>query len=140
MSNPRSNPRSVLQPKYRHDLPQLGGRLFIIVGEAPVMNARLVRRTAEDAWTSESLFETVVDSLINARRPLPFPPTANHANTIGKNRKTGKPQMYPKAKCTFLREADAMFLTQKRELAGAMAGMASKVGCSQTPITDFGRQ
>ncbi|MBV8398489.1 MAG: protein-L-isoaspartate O-methyltransferase [Acetobacteraceae bacterium] len=50
----------------------IGGRLFIIMGEAPVMTARLVRRTAEDAWTSESLFETVVDPLINARRPPEF--------------------------------------------------------------------
>jgi protein-L-isoaspartate(D-aspartate) O-methyltransferase len=51
---------------------EIGGRLFIIVGEAPVMAARLVRRTAEDTWTSESLFETVVDPLINARRPQEF--------------------------------------------------------------------
>jgi protein-L-isoaspartate(D-aspartate) O-methyltransferase len=51
---------------------EIGGRLFIIVGEAPVMAARLIRRTAENAWTSESLFETVVDSLINARRPQEF--------------------------------------------------------------------
>ena len=51
---------------------EIGGRLFIIFGEAPVMTARLVRRTAEDAWTSESLFETVVDPLINARRPQEF--------------------------------------------------------------------
>ncbi len=51
---------------------EIGGRLFIIVGEAPVMTARLIRRTAEDAWTSETLFETVVDPLINARRPQEF--------------------------------------------------------------------
>jgi protein-L-isoaspartate(D-aspartate) O-methyltransferase len=51
---------------------EIGGRLFIVVGEAPVMTARLIRRTAEDAWTSESLFETVVDPLINARRPQEF--------------------------------------------------------------------
>jgi protein-L-isoaspartate(D-aspartate) O-methyltransferase len=51
---------------------EIGGRLFIIVGEAPVMTARLIRRTAEDAWSSESLFETVVDPLINARRPQEF--------------------------------------------------------------------
>ncbi len=51
---------------------EIGGRLFMIVGEAPVMTARLVRRTAEDAWTSESLFETVVDPLVNARRPQEF--------------------------------------------------------------------
>lgn len=51
---------------------EIGGRLFIIVGEAPVMAARLIRRTAENAWTSESLFETVVDPLVNARRPQEF--------------------------------------------------------------------
>jgi protein-L-isoaspartate(D-aspartate) O-methyltransferase len=51
---------------------EIGGRLFIIIGEAPVMTARLIRRTAENAWTSESVFETVVDPLINARRPPEF--------------------------------------------------------------------
>src|ERR1700739_1609089 len=42
----------------------VGGRLFVVVGEAPVMEARLVRRTAEDAWTTESLFETVLESRV----------------------------------------------------------------------------
>jgi hypothetical protein len=36
------------------------------------MEARLVRRVAEDGWSTESLFETVVDPLINARRPAGF--------------------------------------------------------------------
>jgi protein-L-isoaspartate(D-aspartate) O-methyltransferase len=49
-----------------------GGRLFVVVGEAPVMEARLVRRTAEDAVASESLFETVIDPLVNAVRPPAF--------------------------------------------------------------------
>ena len=44
----------------------LGGRLFVVVGEPPAMEARLVRRTAADAWTTESLFETVIDPLVNA--------------------------------------------------------------------------
>jgi len=51
---------------------EVGGRLFVIVGDAPVMEARLVRRVAEDSWVTESLFETVVDPLINARRPVRF--------------------------------------------------------------------
>jgi len=51
---------------------EIGGRLFIVVGEAPVMAARLVRRTAEDAWTTQSLFETVIDPLVNARRATEF--------------------------------------------------------------------
>jgi protein-L-isoaspartate(D-aspartate) O-methyltransferase len=50
----------------------LGGRLFVVVGEAPVMDARLVRRTAEEAWSVESLFETVIDPLVNAVRPPGF--------------------------------------------------------------------
>ncbi len=49
-----------------------GGRLFVVVGEAPVMEARLVRRTSEDAWTVQSLFETMIDPLVNAVRPPEF--------------------------------------------------------------------
>lgn len=51
---------------------EVGGRLFVIVGDAPAMESRLVRRVAEDGWTTESLFETVVDPLINARRASGF--------------------------------------------------------------------
>ncbi len=61
----------VMDERFQRQL-EIGGRLFVIVGEAPVMTARLIRRTAEDAWTSEGLFETVVDPLINARRPPEF--------------------------------------------------------------------
>src|SRR5262249_56395240 len=48
----------------------VGGRLFVVVGEAPVMDARLVRRTSVDSVTTRSLFETVIDPLVNALRPL----------------------------------------------------------------------
>ena len=51
---------------------KVGGRLFIVVGEAPVMQAQLVRRTAEDSWSTQSLFETVIDPLVNAVRPPEF--------------------------------------------------------------------
>ncbi|MGH8139616.1 MAG: protein-L-isoaspartate O-methyltransferase family protein [Steroidobacteraceae bacterium] len=51
---------------------QIGGRLFMVIGEAPVMAAQLVRRTAEATWTFESLFETVIDPLVNARKPAEF--------------------------------------------------------------------
>lgn len=50
----------------------IGGRLVVVVGEQPVMEARLVRRMSEDAWVTESLFETVLDPLINARRRQEF--------------------------------------------------------------------
>ncbi|MGH8210819.1 MAG: protein-L-isoaspartate O-methyltransferase family protein [Steroidobacteraceae bacterium] len=46
----------------------IGGRLFMVVGEPPVMEGRLIRRTGEGSWASESLFETVIDPLVNAQR------------------------------------------------------------------------
>jgi protein-L-isoaspartate(D-aspartate) O-methyltransferase len=50
----------------------VGGRLFVVVGEPPVMEARLIHRVTEDAWGTESLFETVVDPLVHATRPQGF--------------------------------------------------------------------
>jgi protein-L-isoaspartate(D-aspartate) O-methyltransferase len=50
----------------------IGGRLFVVVGTPPVMEARLVRRITEDAWGTESLFETVIDPLVHATRPQGF--------------------------------------------------------------------
>ncbi|VAW86756.1 Protein-L-isoaspartate O-methyltransferase [hydrothermal vent metagenome] len=44
---------------------RVGGRLFVIVGEAPVMEALLYTRTSNDSWTKESLFETVLPALLN---------------------------------------------------------------------------
>jgi protein-L-isoaspartate(D-aspartate) O-methyltransferase len=51
---------------------RVGGRLFAIVGEAPVMDAVLVRRVDPHEWTRESLFETVIDPLINAAAAQKF--------------------------------------------------------------------
>lgn len=42
---------------------KVGGRLFAFVGTAPVMRARLVTRTAEDAYSEDNLFETLVPAL-----------------------------------------------------------------------------
>lgn len=47
------------------------GRLFVIVGDAPVMEAWLVRRDT-DGWTHEVLFETSIRPLINAERKTSF--------------------------------------------------------------------
>ena len=49
-----------------------GGRLFAIVGEAPVMTARLVRWPAPGAPVATDLFETVTPPLINAPAPARF--------------------------------------------------------------------
>ncbi len=49
-----------------------GGRLFIVVGDPPVMDARLLRRTSDSGWASESLFETSLEPLVNAGPPPRF--------------------------------------------------------------------
>lgn len=51
---------------------KIGGRLFVIVGQAPVMEAWKVTRVGDREWQRESLFETVVEPLINASRPPAF--------------------------------------------------------------------
>lgn len=50
----------------------IGGRLFAIVGDAPIMEAIVVRRIDEREWTQESLFETDFPRLVNAARPPAF--------------------------------------------------------------------
>jgi protein-L-isoaspartate(D-aspartate) O-methyltransferase len=44
----------------------VGGRLFVVVGAAPVMEATLVRRMSATAFARESLFETVIEPLEGA--------------------------------------------------------------------------
>ena len=61
----------VYKPCFERQL-EIGGRLFVVVGEPPVMDARLIQRVSEGAWTTESLFETVVDPLENAPRTPAF--------------------------------------------------------------------
>ncbi|HEU5468809.1 MAG TPA: protein-L-isoaspartate O-methyltransferase [Steroidobacteraceae bacterium] len=48
----------------------VGGRMFVVIGAAPVMEAQLVTRTGEDSWLSEPLFETRIEPLV-----LPAPPS-----------------------------------------------------------------
>ena len=50
----------------------LGGRLFVVVGRGPVMEARRITRTGPAEWLRESLFETVMDPLIHAPEPPRF--------------------------------------------------------------------
>jgi protein-L-isoaspartate(D-aspartate) O-methyltransferase len=49
-----------------------GGRLFAVVGDAPVMKARLVRWVAERSLATQDLFETVIDPLQGAAAPPRF--------------------------------------------------------------------
>ncbi len=61
----------ILEEHFQRQL-SIGGRMFVVVGQAPAMEARLVRRAAEDQWVTESLFETVIPPLIGAPQPPRF--------------------------------------------------------------------
>jgi protein-L-isoaspartate(D-aspartate) O-methyltransferase len=55
----------VLKPHFQEQL-KLNGRLLAIVGSDPVMEARLITRTNDNEWQTESLFETSLPALIGA--------------------------------------------------------------------------
>jgi protein-L-isoaspartate(D-aspartate) O-methyltransferase len=48
------------------------GRLFVVVGAGPAMEALIVTRTGGDEWQSESLFETSLPALVNGSEPPQF--------------------------------------------------------------------
>ena len=50
----------------------VGGRLFAVIGEPPVMTAQLFVETAAGAWHGSGLFETVLAPLANAERAPRF--------------------------------------------------------------------
>ena len=51
---------------------KVGGRLFAIVGDPPVMEARLITSVAPGAYNTINLFETCVTPLVNAAQPARF--------------------------------------------------------------------
>ena len=61
----------ILEPYFQQQL-NIGGRLFVIVGQAPAMEARLIPRTAAENWSVNSLFETDLPALIGAPEPESF--------------------------------------------------------------------
>ncbi len=51
---------------------RVGGRLAVIIGDAPVMQAQLITCTAEGTYNTVNLFETVVPPLDNATAKTAF--------------------------------------------------------------------
>jgi protein-L-isoaspartate(D-aspartate) O-methyltransferase len=49
-----------------------GGRVFAVVGDAPVMTAKIVTRTAPGAFRTAELFETLLAPLVNCAQPSRF--------------------------------------------------------------------
>lgn len=50
----------------------VGGRMLIVLGEAPVMQATLIQRVTQDAYREDVLFETCLPELINAPQAQKF--------------------------------------------------------------------
>jgi protein-L-isoaspartate(D-aspartate) O-methyltransferase len=50
----------------------VGGRLFAVIGDLPIMQATLTQRIGEDAFRHEVLFETCLQPLMNAPRLTRF--------------------------------------------------------------------
>jgi len=48
------------------------GRVFAVVGDPPVMEARLIRQTPSGAPAATNLFETAIAPLVNAAAPPRF--------------------------------------------------------------------
>ena len=49
-----------------------GGRLFVVIGTAPTMEARVIEKTGDSDWQSETIFETTLKALVNGSRPPQF--------------------------------------------------------------------
>jgi protein-L-isoaspartate(D-aspartate) O-methyltransferase len=61
----------VLPESFQHSL-RRGGRLIAVVGEPPVMEARLITCAAPGAYRAAGLFETCIAALRNAPQPEKF--------------------------------------------------------------------
>ena len=61
----------VLPVAFQNSL-NIGGRLFAIVGDAPVMEARMITRIAQDTFETVDIMETSVAPLQNALQPKRF--------------------------------------------------------------------
>lgn len=51
---------------------KVGGRLAVIIGQAPAMKAQLITRTGEAGYDTRTLFETSVKPLLLASQPSAF--------------------------------------------------------------------
>jgi len=61
-----------LHPQAAEKMLSVGGRLFAVVGDAPIMQATLTQRIAENDYRHEVVFETCLPSLENAPQATKF--------------------------------------------------------------------
>jgi protein-L-isoaspartate(D-aspartate) O-methyltransferase len=63
---------SPVEPKGVREQLTIGGRMLIVLGEAPVMRATLIHRVSETGFREDVLFETCIDELKNAAQAQAF--------------------------------------------------------------------
>lgn len=61
-----------LRPTAAEKMLNVGGRLFAVVGDLPIMQATLTQRISEDAFRHETIFETCLPPLVNAPQAEKF--------------------------------------------------------------------
>ncbi|WP_208321370.1 protein-L-isoaspartate O-methyltransferase family protein [Thiohalophilus thiocyanatoxydans] len=61
----------ILPKAFMHQL-AVGGRLFAIVGDPPVMDVMVITRVDQEDWAREDIFETDLRPLKNAEQPERF--------------------------------------------------------------------
>ena len=61
----------VAEKRFQNEL-AVGGRLFVIVGQEPAMEALLITRNSETQWSTDCLFETVLPPLTGVEEPERF--------------------------------------------------------------------
>jgi protein-L-isoaspartate(D-aspartate) O-methyltransferase len=61
-----------LHPSAAEKMLNIGGRMFAVVGELPIMQATLTQRVSEGACRKETLFETCLPPLRNVPQATKF--------------------------------------------------------------------
>ena len=63
---------SPMEPAGVREQLNIGGAMFIVLGQAPVMQATLIHRVSETGFNEKVLFETCIPELINAPQAQQF--------------------------------------------------------------------
>jgi protein-L-isoaspartate(D-aspartate) O-methyltransferase len=59
-------------PDYLKEALSMKGRLFVVVGNAPSMEAMIITRITEHAWEEKKIFETVRPRMVDVKEPDTF--------------------------------------------------------------------
>lgn len=61
-----------VEPKHLREQLAIGGRMLVVLGKPPVMQATLVQRKSQDSYKLDVIFETQLTELLNAPQAVNF--------------------------------------------------------------------